>query len=78
MVPFWVPIKIRHLLFRVPKKGSLTSTHIVVSVFFSIIPIYNPNNIVVSVFFSIIPIYNPDNIVVSVFFSIIPICNPIQ
>ena len=29
-VPFWVPIIIRHLLFRVPKKGTiiLTTTHI--------------------------------------------------
>ena len=30
MVPFWVPNIIRHLLFRVPKKGTLilTTTHI--------------------------------------------------
>ena len=30
MVLFWVPIIIRHLLFRVPKKGTiiLTTTHI--------------------------------------------------
>ena len=30
MVPFWVPIIIRHLLFRVPKKGTiiLTTTHV--------------------------------------------------
>ena len=30
MVPFWVPIIIRHLLFRVPQKGTLilTTTHI--------------------------------------------------
>ena len=30
MVPFWVPIIIRHLIFRVPKKGFiiLTTTHI--------------------------------------------------
>ena len=29
MVPFWVPIFIRHLLFKVPKKGTimLTTTH---------------------------------------------------
>ena len=29
MVPFWVPIIIRHLLFRVPKRGTiiLTTTH---------------------------------------------------
>ena len=30
MVPFWIPIIIRHLIFRVPKKGAivLTTTHI--------------------------------------------------
>ena len=30
MVPFWVPIIIRHLICRVPKKGTiiLTTTHI--------------------------------------------------
>ena len=30
MVPFWVPIIVRHLIFRVPKKGTLilTTTHI--------------------------------------------------
>ena len=30
MVPFWFPIIIRHLIFRVPKKGIiiLTTTHI--------------------------------------------------
>ena len=30
MAPFWVPIIIRHLLFRVPKKGTiiLTTTHL--------------------------------------------------
>ena len=29
MVPFWVPNIVRHLLFRVPKKGALilTTTH---------------------------------------------------
>ena len=29
MVPFWVPIIIRHLLFRAPEKGTLilTTTH---------------------------------------------------
>ena len=26
MVPFWVPIIIRHLLFRVPKKGLILTT----------------------------------------------------
>ena len=32
MVPVWVPIIIRHLIFKVPKKGTLilTTTHIVV------------------------------------------------
>ena len=32
-VPFWVPIMIRHLLFRVPQKGTiiLTTTHVVKS-----------------------------------------------
>ena len=25
-VPFWVPILIRHLLFRVPKKGLISTT----------------------------------------------------
>ena len=31
MVPFWVPIIIRHLISRVPKKGTtiLSTTHIV-------------------------------------------------
>ena len=31
MVPFWVPIRIRHLIIRVPKKGTviLTTTHII-------------------------------------------------
>ena len=30
MVPFWVPIIIGHLIFRVPKKGPLilTTTHV--------------------------------------------------
>ena len=30
MVPFWVPIIIRHLIFRVPKKGTIifTTTHL--------------------------------------------------
>ena len=30
MVPFWVPSIIRHLLFRVPQKGTLilTTTHV--------------------------------------------------
>ena len=30
MVPFWIPIIIRHLIFRVPKKGTkvLTTTHL--------------------------------------------------
>ena len=26
-IPFWVPTIVRHLLFRVPKKGILTTTH---------------------------------------------------
>ena len=30
MVPFWIPIILRHLIFRVPQKGTiiLTTTHI--------------------------------------------------
>ena len=30
MVPFWVPMIIRHLIFRVPRKGTiiLTTTHL--------------------------------------------------
>ena len=34
MVPFWVPIIIRPLIFRVPKKGTiiLTTTHVVLEV----------------------------------------------
>ena len=30
MVPFWIPILIRHIIFRVPKKGTkiLTSAHL--------------------------------------------------
>ena len=33
MVPFWVPIIIRHLLFRVPKKRTpiLTTTHMIIT-----------------------------------------------
>ena len=35
MVPFWVPIILRHLLFRVPKKGTiiLTTTHIYIYIY---------------------------------------------
>ena len=29
MLPLWVRTIIRHLIFRVPKKGPLTTTHIV-------------------------------------------------
>ena len=34
MAPFWIPIIIRHLIFRVPKKGTiiLTTTHITFSI----------------------------------------------
>ena len=33
MVPFWIPIIIRHLIFRVPQKGTiiLTTTHLLIA-----------------------------------------------
>ena len=43
MVPFWVPIKIRHLLFRVPPKGTiiLTTTPIIPRIWYCNMPL-NP------------------------------------